>query len=73
MARTVFDHEWRERGETAFVNAGVRIRPKTGMAVIWNNLLPDGMPNPGSLHQGKPVTKGWKAIITKWFRAPRQG
>ena len=45
-------------GETVFVNAGALIRPKTGMAVIWNNLSPDGMPNPYTLHQGKPVKKG---------------
>jgi prolyl 4-hydroxylase len=40
------------------------------MAVIWNNLYPDGTPNPDTLHQGMPVKAGHKAIITKWFRKP---
>ncbi|MFL6563975.1 MAG: prolyl hydroxylase family protein [Burkholderiales bacterium] len=58
-------------GETHFVDAGFAFRPKLGQAVIWNNLHPDGQPNPHTLHQGMPVTSGAKAIITKWFRRPR--
>ncbi len=58
-------------GATAFVGTGILVRPKTGMAVIWNNLLPDGRPNPATLHHGMPVKAGYKAIITKWFRKPR--
>ncbi len=58
-------------GETAFPNIGLAVRPKTGLAVIWNSLRPDGSPNPYSLHHGTPVRAGWKAIITKWFRRPR--
>jgi len=58
-------------GETAFVNLGLSIQPKTGRAVVWNNLTPLGEPNPDTLHQGTPVTAGHKAIITKWFRRPR--
>jgi prolyl 4-hydroxylase len=57
-------------GETAFVNLGIAIRPQAGLAVIWNNLRPDGQPNPDTLHHGTPVTGGSKAIITKWFRRP---
>ena len=57
-------------GETAFVNVGLVIPPKAGTAVIWNNLLPDGTPNNDTLHHGMPVKAGYKAIITKWFRAP---
>lgn len=57
-------------GETAFPNVGVVVRPKTGLAVIWNSLRPDGAPNPDSLHHGMPVKAGWKAIVTKWFRRP---
>lgn len=58
-------------GDTAFPNIGLVVRPRTGLAVIWNSLRPDGTPNPYSLHHGTPVTAGWKAIITKWFRRPR--
>jgi prolyl 4-hydroxylase len=58
-------------GETVFPNLDLAIRPRTGLAVIWNSLRADGQPNPHSLHHGTPVKAGWKAIITKWFRAPR--
>jgi prolyl 4-hydroxylase len=60
-----------EGGHTAFVNVGLAIPPKKGMAVIWNNLKPDGQPNYDTMHHGTPVKRGHKAIITKWFRRPR--
>jgi prolyl 4-hydroxylase len=59
-------------GETTFVNAGLSIPPKQGMAVIWNNLRADGSGNYETLHHGTPVRAGYKAIITKWFRQPRE-
>ena len=58
-------------GETHFVDAGLSVQPKEGMAVIWNNLLPDGRPNLDSMHHGTPVKAGHKDIITKWFRVAR--
>ena len=58
-------------GETAYVNIRLAIPPKQGMAVLWNNLKPDGAPNYDTLHHGTPVKAGHKAIITKWFRRPR--
>lgn len=57
-------------GETLFPDIGLVLRPKSGLAVIWNSLLPDGTPNRyGRLH-GRPVTAGRKAILTKWLRRP---
>jgi prolyl 4-hydroxylase len=67
----VYLNEPQAGGETRFVDAGLAFRPKLGQALIWNNLQPDGQPNPHTLHQGMPVTSGAKAIITKWFRRPR--
>ncbi len=67
----VYLNEPEAGGETRFVDAGVVLTPKLGQAVIWNNMQPDGQPNPHTLHQGMPVTSGAKAIITKWFRRPR--
>ena len=58
-------------GATAFVNLGIAIQPKTGLAVIWNNLKADGTPNVDTMHRGMPVTAGHKDIVTKWFRQPR--
>lgn len=58
-----------EGGQTEFPQLGVSLTPKLGTAVIWNSLNPDGSPNYHTLHHAKPVTKGFKAVITKWFRA----
>lgn len=56
-------------GETRFKHMDMELKPLAGKAVIWNNLKPDGTPNMNTLHQAKPVEKGYKAIITKWFRS----
>jgi prolyl 4-hydroxylase len=58
-------------GETRFVDVDLTIKPKRGMAVVWNNLLPSGEGNPKTRHTGMPVTAGTKFVITKWFRMPR--
>ena len=57
-----------EGGETEFVNLGFSVKPEKGTALVWNNLYPDGQPNPDTLHQAHPVTEGEKVVITKWFR-----
>lgn len=64
----VYLNEGCEGGETEFVHLGLKFKPKTGTAIVWNNLHADGTPNPNTLHQAHPVTKGEKAVITKWFR-----
>ena len=55
-------------GGTRFRAIGKTIQPVTGTLVAWNNLLPDGRPNPATLHQGMRVRAGTKTILTKWFR-----
>lgn len=55
-------------GQTFFEKAGVRVTPRTGNLLIWNNLDALGEPNPFSLHQGMPVEGGHKYVITKWYR-----
>ena len=57
-----------EGGETFFPEAGVKVTPRTGNLLIWNNMDGDGHPNPASLHQGMPVLAGTKYVITKWYR-----
>lgn len=56
-------------GATAFVASGIQIEPTRGALLLWNNALPDGCPNEGTLHAGLPVERGAKYIITKWYRA----
>lgn len=55
-------------GATRFKAIGKTIQPEPGKLLAWNNLLPDGSPNPATLHQGMKVRRGTKYIITKWFR-----
>ena len=57
-----------EGGETAFTKIGYEVKPKKGKALIWNNLHENGDINWFTEHWGKPVIKGTKYIITKWFR-----
>ena len=55
-------------GETNFLKLGQVIKPKIGKAIVWNNLNNDGSPNIYSIHHAQPIKRGFKAIITKWFR-----
>ncbi len=60
-------------GETEFMRLKQTIKPKKGMAIIWNSLNEDGSNNHNTLHQAHPVRTGVKSIITKWFRTKGQG
>jgi prolyl 4-hydroxylase len=62
-----------EGGATHFTRVGQAIQPRTGMALLWNNLFEDGSPNENTLHGGEPVVRGHKVIITKWFRVHGDG
>ena len=62
-----------EGGATRFKRIGKSIAPETGKLLAWNNLLPDGSPNPATLHQGMRVRRGTKYIVTKWFRVRSAG
>lgn len=55
-------------GATRFKTIDKTIQPETGKLLCWNNLRPDGSPNPSTIHQGMKVRAGVKYVITKWFR-----
>ncbi len=55
-------------GETHFPHLGYKIPPRKGMILMWNNMRPDGSPNPMTLHAALPVVSGVKHVVTKWFR-----
>ena len=57
-----------EGGATWFPQAGIRVAPRRGLLLAWNNMNPDGSPNELTLHEGMPVVEGVKYIVTKWFR-----
>lgn len=56
-------------GATEFPRLGLSVPPQPGALLIWNNMKPDGTPNPASVHAGTPVKAGIKYVITKWYRS----
>ena len=48
----VYLNQPEDGGATRFQWIGKTIQPETGKLVTWNNLLPDGRPNPATIHQG---------------------
>lgn len=65
----VYLNEVEEGGVTEFPRLSASIAPQPGALLLWNNNLPDGTPNPDTLHAALPVVRGVKYVITKWFRA----
>ena len=63
-----FLNEVEEGGETDFPTIGVRVAPRAGNLLAWNNLDAEVAPNMRLLHQGMPVIAGTKYVITKWYR-----
>jgi len=64
----IYLNDLAEGGATWFPQAGFKIAPRRGLLLAWNNMNPDGTPNPLTLHEGTDVVDGTKYIVTKWFR-----
>jgi prolyl 4-hydroxylase len=64
----IYLNEPEDGGATRFKTIGKTIQAEAGKLLTWNNLLPDGTPNPATLHQGMKVRRGTKYVLTKWFR-----
>lgn len=58
-----------EGGMTDFTRVALVVPPRAGGLLLWNNALPDGTPNPWTMHAARPVVRGAKYVVTKWFRA----
>lgn len=56
-------------GATDFPRIDLSIPPQAGVLLMWNNMLPDGRPNPRTIHAGAPVVRGVKYVLTKWYRS----
>ena len=54
-------------GETHFPHLGVAVTPRRGDALIWANVDGDGVPNPRSLHEGRPPLGGEKVAVNVWI------
>lgn len=55
-------------GQTHFPTARLNVAAGLGDAVAFDNLLPDGSPDPASRHAGLPVLNGTKWLATRWIR-----
>lgn len=64
----IFLNEVERGGQTFFDRANVRITPRAGNLLAWNNMDAEGQPNVMTHHQGMPVEAGIKYVITKWYR-----
>ncbi len=60
-------------GATEFPRLGVSVTPLQGFLLCWNNARPDGSPHELTLHAARPVERGVKYVITKWYRTRRWG
>jgi prolyl 4-hydroxylase len=57
-----------EGGETVFPELGFKVKPVRGLALIWNNLHPDGRENFQTIHRAEPPKVTNKYVLTKWYR-----
>uniref|UniRef100_A0A7S3KVR6 Fe2OG dioxygenase domain-containing protein n=1 Tax=Amphora coffeiformis TaxID=265554 RepID=A0A7S3KVR6_9STRA len=78
--------EVEQGGETAFpryenavpmtmqdCEAGIKVKPEKGRVIIFYSLLPNGKPDPLSLHGACPVEEGVKWAANKWvWNVPRE-
>ncbi len=73
----IYLNDVEEGGYTSFPRAFCSSAPKTGTALVWNNLYSPatspnagdwGKENPFSSHCGMPIVRGEKYILTKWFK-----
>jgi prolyl 4-hydroxylase len=55
-------------GETYFPHQELKIKPKAGTAVMFDNFRQDGTPEPASLHAGLAVLDGAKWVASRWIR-----
>ena len=57
-----------EGGETHFPKLNIKIQPRLGKAVVWNNTHEDNRVIEESLHAGLPVLSKSKWIMSIWIR-----
>jgi prolyl 4-hydroxylase len=53
-------------GETVFPKLGVKVRPLTGLAILFSDTDAHGNTLEASLHGGEQVTRGEKWVCNKW-------
>lgn len=64
----VYLNEGYEGGETVFNRVGWRFKGKRGDALMWDNVLASGDPDPRTLHEGTSPRSADKFVLSKWMR-----
>jgi prolyl 4-hydroxylase len=65
----IYLNDVQKGGETYFKHLNLKIKPKQGTLITWNNLYKNGLPNPKTMHEACPPVSGPKYVITKWWRS----
>ena len=65
----IYLNDVKEGGETYFKHLKLKVKPKEGMLLAWNNLYRNGFPNYKTMHEALPPIQGNKYVITKWWRS----
>ncbi len=61
-----------EGGETGFYHANeLKVRARRNSAVLWYNVLPNGVEDTRTLHSGQPMLGPVKWGMNMWLRDPR--
>ncbi|KAL8561480.1 hypothetical protein ACOMHN_011162 [Nucella lapillus] len=63
----VYLNDVNDGGETKFPELGIWVKPRKGRALMWNNMSPEGLCEPHSLHEASKVTSGSKYILIRWY------
>ena len=69
MTFLVWLNEDYEGGETFFPTPGLKLKGRTGDAILFRNAGPDGRRDAAAGHAGLPVARGEKRIASRWIRA----
>ena len=62
----VYLRDVEEGGETKFPQLEISVKPRKGLALIWNSMNYHGECDPTSIHNAAKVMKGHKFIIQRW-------
>jgi prolyl 4-hydroxylase len=60
-------------GETLFIRTGLKVKGRSGDALLFRNADADGRADPNSLHAGMPVMGGRKLLASRWIHQERFG
>lgn len=64
----VYLNDVEQGGETEFPALDLKVTPRAGLLLAWNNMDRKGRPNRATRHAALPVLAGKKYVVTQWFR-----